>query len=63
MSNKKQNDVCLLAAERLEEAAELIEDWGSYASPYFKEKHDLQGDIKRILSYAKSIKNKMTERT
>lgn len=31
--------------EALKEAALAIEYWGSYASKYFQEKHDLQGDI------------------
>jgi hypothetical protein len=30
--------------EALKEAALAIEYWGSYASKYFQEKHDLQGD-------------------
>lgn len=29
----------------LREAAESIESWGTYASPYFQEKHGLAGDI------------------
>ena len=28
-----------------ERAGELLENWGSYASDYFKEKHNLQADI------------------
>jgi hypothetical protein len=31
--------------EALKEAALAIEYWGSYASKYFQEKHDLQGDV------------------
>jgi hypothetical protein len=31
--------------EALKEAAFAIEYWGSYASKYFQEKHDLQSDI------------------
>jgi hypothetical protein len=31
--------------EALKEAALAIEDWGSYASDYFRERWDLQGDI------------------
>ena len=29
----------------LEEAAENIAEWGAYASEYFQNKYDLQGDI------------------
>jgi len=29
----------------LKEASLAIEYWGSYASKYFQEKHDLQGDV------------------
>ena len=31
--------------EALREALDDVADWGSYASPYFQAKHDLQGDI------------------
>jgi hypothetical protein len=34
--------------DALTEAVELIQDWASYASPYFQEKHDLAGDIARL---------------
>lgn len=36
--------------EALKDAAECIESWGSYASEYFQDKHDLAGDIDRIQS-------------
>lgn len=32
----------------LEEAVYEIEDWGAYASPYFQEKHDLEGSIAKV---------------
>lgn len=32
----------------LGEAVESIEDWAGYAPDYFKDKHDLQGDIDRL---------------
>lgn len=32
----------------LNEAADSIESWGAYASDYFKDKHDLDADIKRF---------------
>ena len=34
--------------EALEEARELVESWGAYASQYFQEKHDLAGDLIRL---------------
>jgi len=34
------------AVNALSEASIDISDWGSYASPYFQEKHDLAGCIK-----------------
>ena len=43
-----------LTAERdalrkmLLEAADEIESWGSYASDYFQNKHDLRGTVKRV---------------
>lgn len=34
--------------EALVEARECVASWGGYASSYFQEKHDLEGDIARI---------------
>lgn len=34
--------------EALAEAIEEIEDWGSYASEYFQEKHDLKGRVNKL---------------
>jgi hypothetical protein len=31
----------------LSEAADNMEDWAAYADPYFQEKHDLAGDLRR----------------
>jgi hypothetical protein len=31
--------------EALREAIEEVEAWASYASPYFREKHDLEGTL------------------
>ena len=41
-----------LASKRLHEAAQLICDWGAYAPQYFREKHDLKGDIEKINGWA-----------
>lgn len=34
-----------MALDALDEARDAIAGWGSYASPYFQEKHNLEGDI------------------
>lgn len=44
------------AAYCLDEAAELIADWGSYASEYFKERHDLKADIILCKNRAASLR-------
>lgn len=31
----------------LDEAADDVADWGAYAGPYFQEKYDLAGDVKK----------------
>lgn len=36
----------LLAA--LKDAREMVSDWAGYASPYFQEKHDIDGDLKKL---------------
>jgi chromosome segregation ATPase len=35
------------------EAADEIADWGAYAAQYFREKHDLEGTVKRFRAIAK----------
>lgn len=34
----------------LREAIEGIENWATYSSDYFREKHDLEGELKRLRS-------------
>ena len=34
------------------DASSEISDWGSYASPYFQEKHDLDGCVEKYRSIA-----------
>lgn len=34
--------------EALREARDAIEDWAGYASDYFREKHDLAGDLAKV---------------
>jgi hypothetical protein len=34
--------------EALKDARECVEGWASYAGDYFRDKHDLEGDLARI---------------
>ena len=34
--------------EALTDAIECVDHWGDYANQYFKEKHDLAGDVARL---------------
>ena len=34
--------------EALNDAIDCVEAWGGYASDYFKDKHDFQGDLDRL---------------
>ncbi len=34
--------------EALKDAREMVDDWGSYASAYLQEKHDIDGDLKKL---------------
>ena len=45
-----------LALEALENASNAIESWGSYASEYFQDKHDLQVDINNTQQAITAIK-------
>jgi chromosome segregation ATPase len=58
-------DLRALAAERtrreaieaaLNDAIECVESWAAYANPYFREKHDLDGDLKRLCAALSSGK-------
>lgn len=42
-----QQDVNQTLLDALNKAADAIESWGSYASKYFQDKHNLQGDINK----------------
>lgn len=50
------NELLSAAIRWLNEAAEEIEDWGNYASDYFKEKHDLDGTIKKFNNRVEKLK-------
>jgi hypothetical protein len=43
------------AKKELEEAADDIAAWGAYAGDYFKDKHDLEGDVARVRGAAARI--------
>jgi len=34
--------------EALKDAREMVSDWAGYASPYFQEKDDIDGDLKKL---------------
>lgn len=34
--------------DALKDAREMVSDWAGYASPYFQEKHDIDGDLKKL---------------
>ena len=51
-----EREALKLALEALEEAADAIGSWGSYASGYFQVKHDLEGDISKAKSAITAIK-------
>ena len=50
-----------LALEALEEAADAIDSWGSYASGYFQVKHDLENDISKAKSAITAIKEALAQ--
>ena len=39
----------------LTEAIESVEDWSGYASPYFRDKYDVEGQISSLRSVLKNI--------
>lgn len=45
-------DMVAALADALEVAREDVEHWGGYAGEYFREKHDLDGDLDRISKQA-----------
>jgi hypothetical protein len=51
-----KDEALRLALEVLESASDAIESWGSYASEYFQDKHDLQGDINNTQQAITAIK-------
>ena len=51
-----KDEALRLALEALENASNAIESWGSYASEYFQDKHDLQVDINNTQQAITAIK-------
>lgn len=39
----------------LKEAVEMVEEWSGYAPAYFREKHDLEGDLAKLRSALKAF--------
>ena len=56
-----KDEVLKLALEALEEAADAIDSWGSYASGYFQVKHDLESDISKAKSVITAIKETLAQ--
>lgn len=44
------------AADALDAAMKDVEHWGGYASEYFRDKHDLDGDLDRIAKQANAAR-------
>lgn len=49
------------AAAALDQAREDVACWGSYAGEYFRDKHDLEGDLDRLAKQA-SVARRALER-
>ncbi|HEY3492550.1 MAG TPA: hypothetical protein VGK43_06335 [Solirubrobacterales bacterium] len=43
--------------EALREAIDMVHDWASYASDYFQEKHDLEGDEAKLRAALKAFED------
>ena len=46
LEQARQDEIYEKAATYLTRAASDVSDWGAYASPYFRNKHDLNFDVK-----------------
>lgn len=61
--NGSKHELCAEARDRitaleagLEDAIECVEAWAAYADDYFKDKHDLAGDLARLRALLKEWK-------
>lgn len=48
MTTTDWRELCAELTDDLQEARDAVADWAGYASEYFRQKHDLQGDLDRI---------------
>lgn len=55
----RQEELLAEAGKVLAEAAGDIEGWGAYADDYFKDKHDLAGDVERYRRAAARLSDKL----
>lgn len=62
ISYNKLQEQLAAAQATIEEAADEIESWGSYASEYFQKKHDLAGVVARFRSANQDALNEMLAR-
>lgn len=54
--NERLRNQILLVLSALKDAREMVEDWGSYASPYFQGKHDFTGDLTKLDSAIDAVR-------
>lgn len=47
--------------EWLEEAAEDVQEWGNYASPFFEKKHVLSGNVGQYQARADLVREGLVE--
>lgn len=50
-----------MALDALECSKEAIEEWGSYASPYFQAKHNLEGDIDDCQAVIEALRARLAQ--
>lgn len=54
------NLVCT-AVKQLEEATQMISDWGVHTDPSFQKKYNLKGDVEKIQKYIKVLKEQLNK--
>ena len=53
---RRYRDQLARAALARDNAGAAVDDWAGYASPYFREKHDLDGDLLQLRTSAEAIR-------
>ena len=53
---RRYRDQLERAALALDNAGAMVDDWAGYASSYFREKHDLDGDLLQLRTSAEDIR-------